>query len=402
MQFMRKTEIKSVVPKNRITLPTSVDGKFVDGGHWDMGAYTLNTGINLTRPNRLRERHLVQGTQDYQSLQVDVPSSIGRVKTFMGAAFVSPIRNGEFAMPTAQEFLTEHARHDQVYADIAASNDSIKPVRTVEDLWFDTLHNKEAMGMMKSVEGLYVDGENYREVIDTLKDRGIVSVGLMWNFDSSVGCTTKPSVRDEKEDTGLTELGHKVVEYLDERDMIIDLSHASDRTVTDVLKIKSKNPRIFTHSGSREIQNHNRNVTDEIARAIIDGGTITLDGEQVEVTGGGVIGIPFIGAFIGPEGERNVDQVAEHVKHFKEIGLLHGIMIGSDFDGASDGNEIEGLEDVTVVHENLTQALLNKDFTQEEVDMVLYGNALDFWLKNLSSENPPAPSEVVEEVVYTA
>jgi membrane dipeptidase len=372
-----------VARKQQINIPHQNGA--VDAGHQDWSAYSLNTNTDLRQQNILGVRHQVLGTENYQSLQIDLPSAIGRVKLFMGAAFVAPV-NGDFTMPEPQSYLAEHERHDQVYNDLVDSKSELYNIRTVEDLWSNT-HDKNAMGLMKSVEGLYVDEQNYREVINTLKERGVVSIGPMWNFDSLIGCTTKPSVRDESPDTGLTPFGREVIQYIDEKDMIVDLSHASDKTIDEVLSIESQNPRIFTHSASREICGHNRNVTDSNAKKIVDSG--------------GVIGIPFVGTFIAEDkDERTVSRVVDHIQHFKDLGILHGIMIGSDFNGTSDGAEIEGLQDVTVAYENLRKEMAQREFTQREINMVLYRNATDFWLKHLPSERPPEEPLPRQHVIF--
>jgi membrane dipeptidase len=93
----------------------------------------------------------------------------------------------------------------------------------------------------------------------------------------------------EPKNQGLTEFGKKVVKEMNRLGMVIDLSHASDATFFDVLKITTK-PVIASHSCIRAICDHHRNLSDKMLKAL--------------AKNGGVIGINYYLGFLDPEVNR--------------------------------------------------------------------------------------------------
>jgi len=97
--------------------------------------------------------------------------------------------------------------------------------------------------------------------------------------------------------------------------MLIDLSHVSAGVMHSVLDI-TKAPVIFSHSSAFAIQNHHRNVQDDVLRKL--------------VTNNGIIMVNFYTAFLGGN---TVDKVIEHLNHIKYITGPDHIGIGGDYDG---------------------------------------------------------------------
>jgi len=114
---------------------------------------------------------------------------------------------------------------------------------------------------------------------------------------------------------GLTEFGRDVVRDANHLGIVIDLAHANNETIMDVLEV-SRHPVIFSHGGVREFTDHDRAVTDEEIRAIADKG--------------GVIGIWPHGRHI-----ETVERMVDYIEHVIKVGGTDHVGIGSDLRGVS-------------------------------------------------------------------
>lgn len=190
---------------------------------------------------------------------------------------------------------------------------------TEESAWEDTLYflnefkrGKEVFTQagIKPVFAIEDGGsvENDLERVKFLIDEGAKIFGITWNDENCLGF---PCGREG----GLKPFGKQAVEYLLFRGVYPDLSHLSDQGIADTLSIAEnvRFPVVATHSLSREICPHKRNLTDEQIRRIADLG--------------GVIGVNFEPSFIGVKG------LFAHIEHILRIGGEDVLAIGTDFDG---------------------------------------------------------------------
>ena len=156
---------------------------------------------------------------------------------------------------------------------------------------------------------------------------------------------------------GLTDLGREYVREAQRLGMRVDVSHISDEGFWDILKITDA-PIIATHSNSRAVHNHSRNLTDDMFRAIRETG--------------GVAGYNACRDFTGEN--PNLDTVCDHILHFMELDPdgKH-IALGGDLDGVEampDG--FEGVQSYPA----LARKLLDRGLTEENVMDIFWNNAI--------------------------
>ena len=156
---------------------------------------------------------------------------------------------------------------------------------------------------------------------------------------------------------GLTDLGREYVREAQRLGMIIDVSHISDEGFWDIMEI-TQAPIIATHSNSRAVHNHSRNITDDMFRAIVQSG--------------GVAGFNLYTAFIGENVD--LDTACDHFLHFVEMDPdCKHIALGGDLDGCESLPEgFHGVQDYPL----LANKLLERGLSEENVRNIFWNNAL--------------------------
>ena len=148
--------------------------------------------------------------------------------------------------------------------------------------------------------------------------------------------------------------------------MMVDLSHVSPETMKAAIAT-SKAPVMFSHSSARAINDHPRNVPDDVLPLV--------------AKNGGVIMVNFYSGFIVPTSQLkqnkeacgNLHDVVDHIEHLvKHAGIDH-VGIGSDYDGV--GRLPEQLESVAA-YPLITQELLNRGFDKESIHKILGTNIM--------------------------
>ena len=156
---------------------------------------------------------------------------------------------------------------------------------------------------------------------------------------------------------GLTDLGREYVKEAQRLGMRVDVSHISDEGFWDIMKITNA-PILATHSNSRAVFDHSRNITDDMFRAIRETG--------------GVAGYNTCREFTGEPSD--LDTICDHILHFMELDPdgKH-IALGGDLDGVDampDG--FEGVQS----YPKLAQKLIARGLTQENVMDIFWNNAI--------------------------
>lgn len=156
---------------------------------------------------------------------------------------------------------------------------------------------------------------------------------------------------------GLTEQGREYVKEAQRLGMIIDVSHISDEGFWDIMDMTVA-PVVASHSNSRAVHAHSRNLTDDMFRAICQTG--------------GVCGINLYARFLGENPDLNT--VYSHICHFMEIDPeAKHIALGGDLDGCDllpDG--FAGIQD----YPKLAQLLLDQGLSRETVKNIFWNNAV--------------------------
>ena len=154
-------------------------------------------------------------------------------------------------------------------------------------------------------------------LVERLAERGLLMASLTWN-------AAGPLASGHDSHAGLSSLGADVLAQMERAGVVLDVSHLNDEGFADVAA-RARRPFVASHSNSRAVCAHRRNLTDDQFREIRDRG--------------GIVGLNYCCGFLveGAEGERGrsiaFDEVAAHVEHWLDLGGEDVVALGSDFDG---------------------------------------------------------------------
>lgn len=223
---------------------------------------------------------------------------------------------------------------------------------------FDRVSEGRENGAILSIEG----GEALGGNVDNIKyfyEKGVRILTLTWNYPNQLG----EGVGEYTSFKGLTSFGRQVVREMNKIRMAIDVSHITESGFYDVAQ-ESRLPFIASHSNSKTICNHNRNLTDE---------------QFVEIAGrGGIVGINFYPVFLNQSGSANLTDVVKHIEHFMSLGGCDSISLGSDFDGIE--SVPDGLNDIGNIN-NLANELVKINYSEELIAKIMYKNAFNYFCK---------------------
>ncbi|MCW4051409.1 MAG: dipeptidase [Candidatus Bathyarchaeota archaeon] len=239
---------------------------------------------------------------------------------------------------------------DRFYTECEANKKSIVPVTTHDEILQAKKDGKVA-GLL-SIEGADVI-EGKVEMLRVFHRLGVRMVGLVHSLRNPLA----DGVADNRTGGGLSKLGVEAVEMLDRLGVIIDVSHLNDEGFWDVMDQTSM-PVIASHSNSRAVCHHPRNMTDDMIRALADDG--------------GVMGMNFAPSFVHPE-LATVQGVVDHIDHIVDLVGPKHVGLGSDFDGIP--YTPVGLEDVTKMP-NITEELVRREYSLEDILDILGRNHL--------------------------
>jgi membrane dipeptidase len=292
---------------------------------------------------------------------------------------------------------------DSVYEQAAHHPDRMMMTFSVADI--ERAHKEHKLAACMGIEG----GHSIENDIHLLRDYyrlGVRYMTLSWSntneWADSSGDIDDPKIQHHN---GLTDFGKQVVREMNRLGMMVDISHVADKTFWDAIAT-TKAPVIASHSSARALDNAPRNMTDEMLRAV--------------AKNGGVVDVNFFSGFddqnywdaakalskdkaaaeqkyiddMKAQGKEvnyiEVDRIdrewtakiprppfkvlIDHIDHIAKVAGVDHVGLGSDFDGVS-GATPAGMDSAADLPK-ITQALLDRGYSSEDIKKILGGNVL--------------------------
>lgn len=290
------------------------------------------------------------------------------------------------------------ARAEMIFDSIDAAikrNSVVCGIATTPEDAYKLVREKKSVVFI-GVENGYPIGNDLSNV-KHLYDRGARYITLCHTKNNDICCSSTDTANSK----GLSEFGKQVVMEMNRLGMMIDVSHISDQSFYDVLKL-SNSPVIASHSCSRALCDNPRNLTDDMLRALS--------------THNGVIQMCILSDYVKkplPNPERDsarqairkkynnfqdlkdeqwdaasadwqsiddnfpqqpatVSDVVDHIDHMVKIAGINHVGIGTDFDG---GGGVEGCRDVSEMG-NITLELVKRGYSKRDIKKIWGGNLM--------------------------
>jgi microsomal dipeptidase-like Zn-dependent dipeptidase len=236
------------------------------------------------------------------------------------------------------------------------SNGKFTLIRTSADLsaYLDRrIKEPQITAGFLGIEGAHALDGNL-DNIDRLFDAGVRMMAPTHFFDNDIGGSAHGVAKG-----GLSDKGREMVHRMEAKKMIVDLAHASPQTIDDVLSISTR-PVVVSHTGVKGTCDNTRNLSDDQLKAI--------------AKTGGVIGIGFWDTAVCGSDARAIARAIRYTANL--VGVDH-VALGSDNDGA-----VTVPFDISGVVE-ITDALLQEGFTDEEIGKIMGRNTLRLLIETL-------------------
>lgn len=292
---------------------------------------------------------------------------------------------------------------DSVYQQAARHPDRMTMAFGVADI--ERAHKEHKLAALMGIEG----GHSIENDIHLLRDfyrLGVRYMTLTWSntneWADSSGDMSDPKVQHHN---GLTDFGKEVVLEMNRLGMMVDISHVADKTFWDAIGT-TKAPVIASHSSARALVNHHRNMTDDMLRAVAkNGGVVQVnffsafddakyleaseaqakqretavdaylakkkaDGQAISYLDEDKIEAEWLARIPRPP----LSSLVEQIDHVAKIAGVDHTGLGSDFDGVS-GATPAGIDSAADLPK-ITQALLDRRYSAEDIRKILGGNLL--------------------------
>jgi microsomal dipeptidase-like Zn-dependent dipeptidase/anthranilate/para-aminobenzoate synthase component II len=239
---------------------------------------------------------------------------------------------------------------DKIEAIVEQNEQYLAIARTPADLYANKQQGRKSI-MLGIENGLALDG--HLERLQHFAQRGIVYMTLCHNGDNDI-CD---SARGNHTHNGISSFGQQVVREMNRLGILVDLSHAGEKSFYDALEMSSQ-PIVCSHSSCRALCDHPRNLTDDQMRAL--------------AAKGGVMQITMYNGFLVKDGEATVLDALRHLEHAIEVMGIDHVGIGTDFDG--DGG-VRGMANSSELL-NFTRLLLARGYSEQDIEKIWGGNFL--------------------------
>ncbi len=237
----------------------------------------------------------------------------------------------------------------QRFADeIAANSDIAVHCRTAADA--EQAFRDRKVAAFLSIEGAELLNCDVN-LLDEVADWGVRSINLTWNYPNAVSGTNA-----QEPERGLSDIGRNFVKEAQKRNILMDVSHLSEKGFWDLVDITNA-PIIASHSNAKALCPHSRNLTDEQIRAV--------------VATNGFVGLNFYSLFVGERAD--MDELIAHVEHFWDLGAENVLGLGGDWDGCDSlAGGFSGIQDMPKLYE----ALYRRNHSEELLQKFFGGNLL--------------------------
>lgn len=204
------------------------------------------------------------------------------------------------------------------------------------------------------IENGYGIGKELKNIA-RFKAMGVNYITLCHSYDNDI-CDSSSKTKNEW--NGLSPFGEDVVKEMNRQGVMIDLSHAAESTFWDVIKL-TKVPFICSHSSSKAMCHHDRNLTDEQLRALAQNG--------------GVAQVCLLDMYINPDRKKaSVTDAIQHIDHMVKVAGIDHVGIGTDFDGGGGLIGCKGDNDLI----QITVKLIEKGYSEQDIAKIWGGNLL--------------------------
>jgi len=218
-------------------------------------------------------------------------------------------------------------------------------------------NNPQITAGLLSLEGAHAL-EGKLENLDLLYEAGFRIIGFTHFFDNEIGGSAHGAHKG-----GITEFGKQVVKRMDELEMFIDISHASPTLIENIFAL-SKRPILVTHTGIQAVcaSESKRNLTDKQIKRV--------------AASGGLIGIGFWPTVTC---NKSITGIIESIRYVSDLVGVDYVGLGSDFDG----NVLVPFTSSSI--QQLTHALIQADFSEEQILKIMGGNLQRLFAAHLPS-----------------
>lgn len=221
------------------------------------------------------------------------------------------------------------------------------------------INSTGGIGLISTIEGGAVLAGKLQRV-RALAKLGVKMITLTWNGDNELGGGIGGS------GIGLTPFGIEAVKLMEQENIVVDISHASEKLFEDLCANSSKS-FAASHSNAKALCSHRRNLSDWQIDEMVKRGCL--------------IGVNFYRDFLEDEPlKAGISTIADHVEYFLKRGAENCLAMGSDFDGCDIPEDMEGISSVPSIYKELER----RGHSNGLLDKIFYQNAYHFFCKSFS------------------
>lgn len=288
---------------------------------------------------------------DRERNRVNIPKmDEGRLDGVFLAAFIGQGKRDDASLKEAVEKVAELIEGIRQQAEL--NKDLCGIAITSQD--FARLKHQGKKAFFIGIENGYGIGKDLSNIA-RFKAMGVNYITLCHSYDNDI-CDS--STKTKKEWNGLSPFGKEVVAEMNRQGVMIDMSHASEKSFWDVIEL-SKAPIICSHSSSMAVCKSDRNLTDEQLRAL--------------ARNGGVAQVCLLDRYINEDYKNaTLTDAIEHIDHMVKVAGIDHVGIGSDFDGGGGIIGCQGDNDLI----QITVKLLEKGYSEEDIAKIWGGNLM--------------------------